>query len=78
MDYAKEEGAANTDDKQSWLIGWLCLPYGAVVALMALFPNPMSGRLGFLFCGGVVILVGWMLVKQSRRTSSPIPSNVAT
>jgi solute:Na+ symporter, SSS family len=78
VDYAKEEGAANTDDKQSWLIGWLCLPYGAVVALMALIPNPMSGRLGFLFCGGVVILVGWMLVKQSRRTSSPMPSNVAT
>ena len=66
VDYAKEETAA-TDDKQSWLIGWLCLPYGAVVVLMALIPNPLIGRLSFVFCGGVVILVGWLLVKQARR-----------
>jgi Na+/proline symporter len=65
VDYAKEEVAA-TDDKQSWLIGWLCLPYGAVVCLMALIPNPLIGRLAFLFCGGVVVLIGWLLVKQSR------------
>jgi SSS family solute:Na+ symporter len=65
VDYAKEESAA-TDDKQSWLIGWLCLPYGAVVCLMALIPNPLVGRLAFVFCGGVVILIGWLLVKQAR------------
>lgn len=65
VDYAKEEAVA-TDDKQSWLIGWLCLPYGAVVCLMALIPNPLLGRLAFLFCGGVVMLIGWLLVKQAR------------
>ncbi len=70
VDYAKEQGAG-TDDKQSWLIGWLCLPYGAVVALMALIPNPLVGRLAFLFCGGTVVLIGWLLVKQARR---PAPS----
>jgi Na+/proline symporter len=67
VDYAKEETAAATDDKQSWLIGWLCLPYGAVVTLMALIPNPPVGRAAFVFCGGVVMLVGWLLVKQARR-----------
>jgi len=67
VDYAREETAAATDDKQSWLIGWLCLPYGAVVTLMALIPNPPVGRVAFLFCGGVVMLVGWLLVKQARR-----------
>lgn len=67
VNYAKEELSAATDDKQSWLIGWLCLPYGAVVTLMALIPNPLFGRLAFVFCGGVVILVGWLLVRQSRR-----------
>ena len=65
VDYAREESVA-TDDKQSWLIGWLCLPYGAVVCLMALIPNPLVGRLAFLFCGGVVILIGGLLVKQAR------------
>lgn len=69
VDYAKEEAAA-TDDKQSWLIGWLCLPYGAVVALMALIPNPLTGRLAFVFCGGVVMLIGWLLVKQARRPTA--------
>jgi Na+/proline symporter len=70
VDYAKEETAAATDDKQSWLIGWLCLPYGAFVALMALIPNPLVGRLGFVFCGGVVMLIGWALVRQSRRPAA--------
>jgi SSS family solute:Na+ symporter len=72
VDYAKEESAA-TDDKQSWLIGWLCLPYGAVVALMALIPNPVTGRLAFVFCGGVVMLIGWALVKQARPVQPSRP-----
>jgi Na+/proline symporter len=67
VDYAKEENSAATDDKQSWLIGWLCLPYGAFVCLMALIPNPPVGRLAFVFCGGMVMLIGWLLVKQARR-----------
>ncbi|MEZ5414201.1 MAG: hypothetical protein R3F03_07795 [Opitutaceae bacterium] len=66
VDYAKEEQAPATDDKQSWLMGWLCLPYGAVVLLMALIPNPLVGRCAFVFCGGVVCLIGWLLVKHSR------------
>ena len=72
VDYATEEGAVATDDKQSWLIGWLCLPYGAVVLLMALIPNPPVGRLAFVFCGSVVMLVGWLLVKQARRSAPAI------
>jgi Na+/proline symporter len=71
VDYEKEESAAPTDDKQSWLIGWLCIPYGAFVVLLALIPNPMVGRLAFVFCGGVVSLIGWMLVRAARlRTIS--------
>lgn len=67
VDYDKENNAPATDDKQSWLIGWLCLPYGAIVMLMALIPNPMIGRVSFIFCGAVVTLIGWMLVKQARQ-----------
>lgn len=77
VDYAKEEGAtAATDDKQSWIIGWLCLPYGAAVCLMALIPNPPVGRFAFVFCGGVVMLIGWLLVKQAR--AKPVPPVGAT
>lgn len=67
VNYTQEEAAAATDDRQSWLIGWLCLPYGAAVMLMALIPNPPTGRIAFLFCGGVVMIVGWLLVRQARR-----------
>lgn len=70
--YTKEETAAATDDKQSWLIGWLCLPYGAAVMLMAFIPNPLFGRLAFIFCGSVVMLIGGLLVKQAR--AKPVTS----
>jgi Na+/proline symporter len=65
VDYDREEGPA-TDDKQSWLIGWLCLPYGALICLLALIPNPASGRAAFLFCGVVLGVIGVALVRQSR------------
>ena len=69
VDYATDETEAPTDDRQSWLIGWLCLPYGAVVVLMMLIPNPWLGRAAFAFSGGVVMLIGWALVRQARPSS---------
>jgi solute:Na+ symporter, SSS family len=72
VDYDLEEAAPATDDKQSWLIGWLCLPYGAVICLMALIPNPVSGRLAFIFCGIVLGLIGISLIAQSKvRPAAP-------
>ena len=70
VDFEKEEGPA-TDDRQSWLIGWLCLPYGAVIGLMALIPNPILGRLSFVFCSLVLLAIGTALVTQTRRQSTP-------
>ncbi|MBI5770454.1 MAG: transporter [Verrucomicrobia bacterium] len=69
VDFAKEEGAHNANDaRQSSVVGWLCLAYGAFVALLALIPNPALGRLAFLGCGGVVAAVGWALLAAARRT----------
>jgi len=48
------------------MMGWLCIPYGSVVLLMTLIPNPPLGRLCFLFCGLTVIGIGSPLVRQSR------------
>jgi solute:Na+ symporter, SSS family len=67
VDYDREEPAAATDDRQSRLIGWLCLPYGGALALLALIPNPTSGRLAFLFCAAVLALIGAALIRQSHR-----------
>jgi Na+/proline symporter len=66
----EEEIGLATEDRQSGLIGWLCLPYGLVILLMGLIPNPPLGRLGFGFCGLVLIVIGLTLVRQSRRSHS--------
>lgn len=66
VDYAEEESAPANDDKQSHLMGWLCIPYGGVVILMALIPNPMIGRFAFLFCGITVVSIGTLLVRLSK------------
>ncbi|MBC7365580.1 MAG: transporter [Undibacterium sp.] len=73
VDFAREEGA-NSDAKQSMLIGWLCISYGAFVCLLALIPNPLAGRLAFLFCGGLVGTIGAALLYTSRKdTTARLP-----
>jgi SSS family solute:Na+ symporter len=66
VDFAREEGAAN-DSRQEKFIGRLCLAYGAFVAALALIPNPLTGRLGFLFIGGLVGGIGLVLMYTSRE-----------
>jgi Na+/proline symporter len=66
IDFAGEEGA-DSDARQSYLIGWLCLAYGAFVMLLALIPNPIAGRIAFLGCGGLVALIGYVLRRSAGR-----------
>lgn len=74
VDFDREEGAgAANDGQQSAAVGWLSLAYGVFVSLLALIPNPLVGRLAFLGCGGVVILIGAVLIHSSRR----LPANPA-
>jgi SSS family solute:Na+ symporter len=65
IDFEKEIGEAS-DRQQGSALGRLCLGYGGFITLLALIPNPLSGRLGFVFCGVVVILVGVLLVRSGR------------
>jgi SSS family solute:Na+ symporter len=68
VDFNREEGAAAANDaRQSATVGWLSLAYGVFVCLLALIPNPLVGRLAFLGCGGVVLLIGAALLLSSRR-----------
>ncbi len=66
VNFDREEGAHNAnDDRQSQAIGWLCLAYGSFVMLLAVIPNPLTGRLAFIGCGALVTFVGGLLVRQS-------------
>jgi SSS family solute:Na+ symporter len=49
------------------LLGTLCMVYGAFILLLMAIPNKSSGRLAFLFCGGVMFGVGWVLFKVGKR-----------
>jgi hypothetical protein len=55
------------DRTQLRTLGILGLPYGGFVLLLALIPNPLTGRLAFVFSGGAILLVSGILVRASRR-----------
>ena len=69
IDFEKEVGAGK-DSVQSKTLGILCLIYGGFVLLMVLVPNPISGRLAFLFCGGLIAGIGWLLFRASKNTDA--------
>ena len=63
-------------------IGLLCVIFGTFVLLMTLVPNPFRGRLGFLFCGGIIFLTGMWLrsvsrQKETQNVSVPSPLDTA-
>lgn len=67
VDFNREEGAAAANDgQQSRAVGWLSLAYGVFVCLLAFIPNPLVGRLAFIGCGGVVVLIGVLLLRSGR------------
>ncbi|HKB56109.1 MAG TPA: hypothetical protein VKC51_00835 [Lacunisphaera sp.] len=71
IDFAAEEGAANANDaRQSAAVGWLTLTYGSFVLLLALIPNPLTGRLSFLGCGGLVTIIGLVLIRSGRKSAA--------
>lgn len=48
------------------MVGRLCLLYGGFLVLLMLIPNTLTGRLCYLGCGGVMLLVGGVLVRRYR------------
>ena len=57
VNFADEEGAANANDaRQSSVVGWLCVAYGAFVVLLAAIPNPTVGRIAFVRRAPVITL----------------------
>jgi SSS family solute:Na+ symporter len=70
VDFAKEIGEGS-DSRQASALSKLCVAYGAFVSLLVLIPNPISGRLSILFCGGTLLFIGWLLGRSSKRSNSP-------
>ena len=62
-----EHGAAGVQTSIYKLLGALCLVYGAFILLLMAIPNKATGRLAFLFCGGIIFAVGWLLRRASKR-----------
>ena len=68
---APEECAgAKTDYKQGQLMGGVAMSFGGFILLLSLIPNPLSGRLAFLFCGCVVFGIGTLLRKSSNQAKA--------
>lgn len=63
------------DRRHYHVMGILCLLYGGFILLMALLPNPLWGRLCFVFCGGLIGGLGLMLYLIGRRRV-PLESDV--
>jgi hypothetical protein len=51
------------DNKQRRMLGSLIAVAGVGIMAMFLLPNPLWGRMIFVFCGAIVMGVGLLLVK---------------
>jgi uncharacterized BrkB/YihY/UPF0761 family membrane protein len=49
------------------LLGGLCMVYGGFILLLMAIPNKFTGRLAFLFCGGVMFSAGFLIFKRGQR-----------
>jgi SSS family solute:Na+ symporter len=61
------EGGQETDDVQARILGILCFIYGGFISLLGLIiPNPLGGRMCFVFCGLMIVAIGGLLYRASR------------
>lgn len=66
IDFKKEVGESK-DSAQSQVLAILCFIYGGFVTALILIPNPLAGRIAFLFCGGLIAGVGALLFRASKK-----------
>lgn len=66
------EGLVENDKEQATKLGGLSFVYGLLIAIGALAPNAMEGRLTFLITGGVIALIGAVLLLYARKCKPPV------
>jgi hypothetical protein len=69
-DASEHRGQGHESDRRQYhVLGALSFTFGAFLATLAALPNTPGGRLGLLFCGGSVAVVGVVLYAVARRKS---------
>jgi len=68
----QKAGVADVQEKIYRLLGLLCLVYGTFVLLLTLIPNSFTGRMCFVFCGGIIFGTGAVLYLISQRMKQTI------
>jgi Na+/proline symporter len=68
VDFQREQGGGS-DNLQARVMGMLCLVYGGFITLLAAVPNPLMGRLAYVFCGGCMFGIGACLYRAGRRAT---------
>jgi Na+/proline symporter len=66
------EGGENQDAMQYLIIGGISAVFGGALVLGALIPNPLTGRIGFAVLGGVLLLLGALSLRASRRAAASV------
>jgi hypothetical protein len=66
------EQSRRMDLAQLRTLSKLCLPYGGFITLLAAIPNPLGGRLSFVFSGGMIIGVGLLLCWKAKRLAASV------
>lgn len=61
------EQVQGRDAMQGRLVGGMCLVFGGFTLAGAAIPNPLYGRLAFVFIGGLITLLGVMLRLAARH-----------
>ncbi|MDP0499791.1 MAG: transporter [Verrucomicrobiota bacterium JB022] len=66
-----DEMTSELDAPQNRIIGWMATAFGGFMLLLAVaIPNSLSGRAAFLFCAGVLLLIGFLLLRAARRAQA--------
>ncbi len=70
---------AGQDDPgiQVRLISRVAIAYGVFMLLMALIPNPWSGRVAFIFCGGSLLVIAHLLRRSARAHKTDAAKTVS-
>jgi SSS family solute:Na+ symporter len=70
--HARTGEAAREDHAIAGSIGKLLLLYGGFVMVLAAIPNSAGGRLCFIGCGGVMVLMGLLIIFKHREHKAPL------
>ncbi|HAV13978.1 MAG TPA: transporter [Opitutae bacterium] len=73
-----DETTSELDGPQCRIIGWMATVFGVfMLLLMVIIPNDLLGRSAFLFCGGILLAVGGLLLNSAKRADARHADRIA-